>query len=262
MTEWDAAGYVRQSGLQAAMADEVLALLELKGTERILDVGCGDGRITAEIAARVPRGSVVGVDRSHDMIAFASSHLDGSSLTNLRFEVADAGSLPFHEEFDLVVSFNALHWLPDQDAALRSIRSAMKSGARAQLRLVPKGERKSLEDVIEETRLSAKWAGYFAGFHDPYLHLTPKQYREAAERNGLRVRSIRSEAKAWDFKTRAAFFAFGSVTFVEWTRRLPEAEKPIFVNDVLDRYQLVAADRPGEENMFRFYQMDVVLVGD
>jgi trans-aconitate 2-methyltransferase len=55
MTEWDAAGYARRSGLQAAMANEVLALLELDGSERILDVGCGDGRITAEIAARVPQ---------------------------------------------------------------------------------------------------------------------------------------------------------------------------------------------------------------
>jgi len=259
MTEWDAAGYVRQSGLQRAMADEVLALLDLTGSERILDVGCGDGRITAEIAARVPRGSVVGVDRSHDMITFASSHI-GSAQTNIRFEVADAGSLPFRNEFDLVVSFNALHWLPEQDAPLRSMRSAMKPDGRAQLRLVPKGERKSLEDVLEETRLSPEWKSYFQEFRDPYLHLSPEQYGEAAERNGLHVRSIHTELKAWDFKSRSAFFAFGSVTFVEWTRFLPESEKPAFVNDVLDRYQFVAADRPGEENTFKFYQMDVVLV--
>jgi trans-aconitate 2-methyltransferase len=64
----------------------------------------------------------------------------------------------------------------------------------------------------------------------------------------------------WDFKSRDAFFAFGTVTFVEWTRFLPEAEKPEFINDVLNRYQVVAADKPGEENVFRFYQMDITLV--
>ena len=69
MTEWDAAGYSRISSLQAAMAKEVLALLDLNGSERILDVGCGEGKITAEIASRVPRGSVVGIDPSHDMSA-------------------------------------------------------------------------------------------------------------------------------------------------------------------------------------------------
>ncbi len=173
--------------------------------------------------------------------------------------MADAHSLPFRDEFDLVVSFNALHWLPDQDAALQSIHAAMKSGGLAQLRLVPAGERKSLENVLEETRLSSRWAPYFQGFHDPYLHLTPEQYAAVAERNGLEVRRIHTEAKVWDFKSRAAFFAFGSVTFVEWTRLLPEQEKPAFITDVLDRYQPVAADKPGEENTFKFYQMDITL---
>jgi trans-aconitate 2-methyltransferase len=259
MTEWDAAEYTRRSGLQGAMAEEVLALLDLEGSERVLDVGCGDGKITAEIAARVPGGTVVGVDPSQDMIAFASSHFGPAVRPNLRFEVADARRLPFREEFDLIVSFNALHWVPEQDAALRSIRSAMKSDGLALLRLVPAGERKSLENVIEDTRLSSRWIRYFREFHDPYLHLTPEQYGAIVERNGLRVRRIHTEAKAWDFKSRPAFLAFGSVTFVEWTRFLPEAEKAAFIIDVLDRYRPVAADRPGEENTFKFYQMDVTL---
>jgi trans-aconitate 2-methyltransferase len=129
----------------------------------------------------------------------------------------------------------------------------------AQLRLVPKGKRKSLEDVIEETRLSPRWIGYFRTFHDPYLHLTPEQYGDLAERNGFQVRRTQTEAKVWDFQSRAAFLAFGSVTFVEWTQHLPEGERLAFVTDVLDRYRQVAADAPGEENFFRFYQMDITL---
>jgi trans-aconitate 2-methyltransferase len=259
MTEWNATEYARRSGLQQTMAEEVLALLDLKGSERILDVGCGDGKITAEIAARVPRGSVVGVDASQDMITFAASHFGPAVRPNLRFEVADTRLLPFRNEFNLVVSFNALHWVPEQDAALGSIRSAMMSDGEALLRLVPAGERKSLENVIEETRRSSRWSAHFRDFHDPYLHLTPEQYAAVAARNGLRVLRIHTEARAWDFQSHEAFFAFCSVGFVEWTRRLPEAERPEFINDVLDRYQFVAADRAGEENTFKFYQMDVTL---
>src|SRR5262245_41843487 len=259
MTEWNATDYSQQSGLQKAMAEEVLALLELDGSERVLDIGCGDGKITAAIAARVPRGTVVGVDASRDMITFASSHFAPTVQPNLRFEVADARVLPFKNEFNRIVSFNALHWIPEQDAALRSIRSAMTSDCQALLRLVPKGERKSLENVIEETRRSARWIAYFREFHDPYLHLTPEEYAAAAERNGLRVLRIHTEAKAWDFKSRPAFSDFSSVGFVEWTRRLPEIERPNFINDVLDHYRTVAADRPGEENTFKFYQMDITL---
>jgi trans-aconitate 2-methyltransferase len=260
MTEWDADDYARISGLQQAMAGEVLPLLNLKGSERVLDIGCGNGNITAEIAARIPQGTVVGVDPSSEMIAFASTHFGFALRPNLRFEVADARRLPFLAEFDLVVSFNALHWVPQQDQALRSIGSVMKPDGLAQLRLVPRGERKSLENVLEDTRLSPRWAGYFSHFHDPYLHLTAEQYAELAERNGLRVLRIHTAAKTWDFKSRSAFFAFGSVTFVEWTRLLPEAEQPAFITDVLDRYRSVACDRPGEEHMFKFYQMDVTLV--
>lgn len=260
MAEWNADRYSQISGLQRAMAAEVLALLDLTGSERVLDVGCGDGKISSEIAERIPEGSVVGVDSSREMIAFASGHFAPTVWPNLRFEVADARRLPFEQEFEFVVSFNALHWVREQDAALRSIRAALKPNGRVQLRLVPKGERKSLENVIEETRLSPRWQQYYEGFRDPYLHLTPEQYGALAEQNGLNVRRLHTADKAWDFGSRSAFFAFGMVTFVEWTQCLPDNEKATFIADVLDRYRLVAADRPDEENTFKFYQMDITLV--
>ncbi len=259
MTEWHASDYRRQSSLQQAMAEEQLRGLTLDGGERVLDVGCGDGRITAEIAARLPRGSVLGVDPSHDMIAFASSHIGSPAPANLRFEVADARRLTYRDEFDLVVSFNALHWVPEQSAALGSIRAALKPGGRSLLRMVPAGQRESLEDVIEEVRQRARWADHFAGFRQPYVHFTPDEYRALAKRAGLRVTRLVVEDKAWDFKTRPAFMAFARATFVEWIQHLPEGEWNAFITDVLDRYQSVAADSPQEANTFKFYQMEVEL---
>lgn len=259
MTEWHASDYARQSSLQQAMAEEQLSLLTLEGAERILDVGCGDGKITAEIAERVPRGSVLGVDPSREMIAFASSHFGPASRPNLRFEVADVRQLPYQHEFDLVVSFNALHWVPEQDEALRSIHAALKAGGRTMLRFVSRGPRRSIEDVIEDTRQSPRWASYFEGYRKPFLHLSPEEYRSLAERCGLAVVRIDVRDKAWDFKTREAFVAFCRATFVEWKRRLPETDWDAFITDVLNRYQSVAADNPQEANTFKFYQMEVVL---
>jgi trans-aconitate 2-methyltransferase len=265
MTEWDAAGYSRISSLQAAMAQEVLALLDLNGSERILDVGCGEGKITAEIASRVPRGSVVGVDPSHDMIGFAKKHFtltmpSGASLGNLRFEVADARRLPFKDQFDLAVSFNALHWIPDQDAALRSIRSALVTRGKAQFRLVTAGARQSLESVVEETRTAPKWIAYFKNFQDPYLRLTPDEYVAVAERNGFCVLRVSTQDHAWDFGSRAAFANFSAVGLVVWTDRLPAAERSKFIDDVLGRYRAVAASRAGEENTFKFYQTEFAMI--
>src|SRR5262249_24448385 len=147
----------------------------------------------------------------------------------------------------------------EQDAALGSIRAALKPGGRALLRQVPSGRRESLEDVIEEVRQRPHWTGSFGGFRRPFLHFTPREDRPLAKRAGFRVVRLHMDDKAWDFKTRAAFVAFAEATFVEWTQRLPESEREAFITDVLDRYQSVAANTPQEANTFKFYQMEVEL---
>lgn len=262
MTEWIASDYSEQSSLQRAMAEEVLAGLTLQGDERILDVGCGDGKITAAIAARLPSGSVLGVDPSRDMIEFAAQHYPPALHPNLRFDVADVRRLPYENQFDLVVSFNALHWVPEQGAALRSICTVLKPNGRAVLRFVPEGPRKSLEDVIELVRKEARWADHFSGFQKPYAHFTADEYRALAENSGFHVLQLRVEDKAWDFKTREGFSAFARATFVEWTRWLPERQWTDFIDNVLDQYQLVAVENPSERNTFKFYQMEVVVTPD
>ncbi len=259
MTEWNASDYAHQSTLQQTMAEAQLAALTVAPNERVLDVGCGDGKVTAEIALRVPQGAVLGVDPSHDMIAFASQHFAGEKWRNLRFAVGDARELSFREEFTLVVSFNALHWVHEQEKALQGIRAALKPGGRALLRFVPEGERKCLEDVIEDTRQSPRWAARFASFSRPYAHFTLDEFRALAERSGLRVLSLQVEDFAWDFHTRAGFAAFCHATFIAWTRRLPESDVPAFIDDVLDRYRLVAATTAAEANTFKYYQLEALL---
>jgi trans-aconitate 2-methyltransferase len=262
MTEWNAAEYARLSGLQAAMAEQVLGLLRtrLRGDERVLDVGCGNGKVTREIAALVPRGSVVGVDASAKMVEFARDASaqgggGGAAAANLSFDVMDARRLNFREEFDLVVSFNALHWIAqeEQELALRGIYAALKPDGVAQLRLVPRGARKSLENVIEETAKSPQWSKYFVGVRDPYLRMTAEAYSVLAEECGFKIESVRVKDNAWDFGSQAAFAAFGTVTFVEWSQNIPDAERPEFVIEALTHYKPLG----GNDHTFRFYQMDV-----
>jgi trans-aconitate methyltransferase len=247
--------YRERSTLQQTMAAEVLQALDVTSSERVLDVGCGDGRITSEIALRVPQGYVIGADASSNMIALASQ----KSGANLRFEVADARALPFDHQCDLVVSFNALHWIHEQDLVLGSIHKSLAPDGRAHLRLVPMGAYKSIETVVEETRSSPPWSKHFREFHDPYLRLTPDEYCSLAQKSRFRVERVQTELKMWRFGTRSEFFAFSSVTMVEWTRQLPESLRSPFITDVLDRYEAVAAEDPEEENTFKFYQMTIVL---
>ena len=258
--KWQAADYSRHSSLQEAMADEVLAMLDLEGHEHVLDVGCGDGRLTARVSDRVPSGMVVGVDASPDMIAYAAAHFGDAGQeprANLQFEVADARSLHYPGEFDLGISFNALHWVPEQGAALRGIAAALKPDGRAVLRLVVKGTVRSLEEVAEATRKAPRWAPRFDGFVDPYLRLDAGQYAALAQQHGLRVLTQRTDLKSWDFKTHEAFFGFCRAGFGAWTNRLDESERDAYIADVITAYRTVFGGTAAEANLFRFYQMDI-----
>ena len=225
----------------------------MRGDERVLDLGCGDGKVSAEIAARLPRGTVLGTDASHAMVAFAARTFPAAAHPNLSFDVADAARLSFDAVFDLVVSFNYLHWVRDQAAALRSIAAALAPGGRAHLRLVARGARRSLEAVIDDTRREPAWAPHFAGYASPYVHFTPDEYRVLAAGAGLRVERLDVQQEAWDFESRDAFVHFAAATFVEWTRRIPEDRHAAFIADVLERYG-------GSKNVFVFYQMEVALL--
>jgi SAM-dependent methyltransferase len=192
------------------------------------------------------------------MITFAEEHY-AAAHPNLRFAVADVRNLPYQQEFDYVVSFNVLHWVPEQAAALRSIHNALKPDGEALLRFVPEGDRTCIEDVIEAVCHSPQWLPYFKDHSKPYFHPTPEEFRTLAQQSGLKVLRLQVEDKAWDFKTRQAFFDYCKVTLAEWTRFLPEQDWAAFITEVLDRYQAIAASTPSENNTFKFYQMEVVL---
>ncbi len=259
MTEWDAKAYSERNALQNWLAESHLAQLELHGTERVLDVGCGDGKVTAQIARRLTRGSVLGIDPSTRMIAFAQAHCARLEHPNLAFAVGDATTLTYRGEFDLVVSFNALHWVRDQDAALHAIRAALKPSGRAFLEFVPEGPRQSIEDVIEEVCRAERWARCFAGHTAPYVHLTPQQFSELAFASGLRVERLERELKTWDFGSRQAFAEWAAVGCVAWTDHIPEPERTAFIEDVLDRYGRLDNVADDEVRVFKFYQLAVLL---
>jgi trans-aconitate 2-methyltransferase len=87
---WNAADYAANSIVQQTWARELIARLNLRGDEHILDVGCGDGKVTAELARAVPRGAVVGVDASAEMIGFARKTFSPAEISNLAFQIMDA----------------------------------------------------------------------------------------------------------------------------------------------------------------------------
>ena len=116
-------------------------LLNAQPGERILDVGCGTGQLTSEITQF--GAEVVGIDSSPDMIATARKN-----FPQLRFEVADVTALTFANEFDVVVSNAALHWVRDQPSAIASIARALKPRGRLVFEMGGRGNLQHLLDAV------------------------------------------------------------------------------------------------------------------
>ncbi|MCE5291172.1 MAG: class I SAM-dependent methyltransferase [Nocardiaceae bacterium] len=248
MTDWDGAGYAHISGLQRAMATASLETVSVAGDERVLDVGCGDGYVTRLIAAKVTDGSVLGVDPSPRMISAARSAGD---QPNVRFETGDVLTMEYPREFDLVVSFNALHWVRDQVRAYRNIAAALKPGGRVLVQYVCDGERPSVEDVAMDVARDSRWSSALSGFEPPYVHIDPDSLPSVVGDAGLEVVSRSVVDREWDFASREEFTRWCTVGFTDWTSKLPEADRPAFVDEVVERYEAIV----GKPGLFRFLQL-------
>jgi trans-aconitate 2-methyltransferase len=252
-SDWQADQYGKINSLQEWLADRALSKLRVRGDERVLDVGCGDGRVTASVLDRLHGGSLVGVDPSASMVEAARQRLAGSERAVVEF--GEAATLDYYAEFDLVVSFNALHWELRWQQALHRIRDALRSGGRALLVQVCDGARPSLEDVIMQTCAAPRWSASFAGFAAPFVHVAPDAYMEAATASGFAVDRADVDDLSWDFGSPAAFGAWCAAGMVSWTSRLASNQRQAFVDDVLGAY----AEVSGLESLFEFLQFTVAL---
>ncbi|HSZ13333.1 MAG TPA: methyltransferase domain-containing protein [Solirubrobacteraceae bacterium] len=124
-TPWDARTYDRSSQPQQAWAADVLARLEgIAPDATVLDVGCGTGRVTEVLLEFVPRGRVLAVDASPEMVELARARLGARA----RVWRGDALELALDEPVDAIVSTAAFHWVPDHDRLWARLADALTPG--------------------------------------------------------------------------------------------------------------------------------------
>jgi len=254
VTDWSGEEYARLGGLQRRMISEALSSLEFGPSDRVLDIGCGDGFLTAAIAKLTPQGLVVGADRSPRMVATAETTATGEE-SRPWFVLADALALPFTRCFDAAVSFNALHWVPEQQRALEQIAAALKPGGSATIQMVCAGPRPSLEAVTMTLCGEARWAPWFHGFEAPFVHVDPDRYADLAATAGLTLDEATVADREWDFGSREALLQWSAMGCTAWTDRLPVERRGEFIAEQVDSYEEIS----GAAGLFRFMQLRAVL---
>jgi trans-aconitate 2-methyltransferase len=233
---WDPADYAANSSPQEIWARERIATLQLRGGEHVLDVGCGDGRVTAEIARAVPAGAVTGVDASAAMIGFARATFAPARFSNLQFRVMDARRLELTQTFDIVFSSSALHWVDDHRAFLRGASSCLRSGGRL---VVSCGGRGNAQEVFlalrPEMRLQ-RWRQFFRRMEKPYFFYSSGDYRKWLPRCGFKVRRVRLSPKDAIYHGPEGFAAWLRATWLPYTQRVPGNSREEFIAAVTNRY--------------------------
>jgi trans-aconitate methyltransferase len=174
--DFDGEKYRQASSHQKEWGAKLIAELELGGSERILDLGCGDGVLTAQLASRVPGGFVLGIDSSPSMIAAALP----LARPNLTFELRDINQLDYQQDFDVVVSNSALHWVKDHGALFPGLLRAMRAGGKARFNFPADGNCATFNRIVRQVMALPRYAPGFRRFEWPWYMPTPDAYRRLA----------------------------------------------------------------------------------
>ena len=240
---WDAKDYSKNSQNQYQWAKELIPKLKLQGNEALLDIGCGDGKITAELAKALPSGKVVGIDSSPEMINLARRSFPNEQYPNIAFKVIDARNIPFQEEFDIAFSNAALHWIPDQKAVLECVQRSLKPKGRILFQMAGKGNAQAVLSLFDKLLVSPQWRDYFEGFTFPYAFLNPQEYRQLLVQAGLKPVSVELFPRDMKFPNVEGMSGWVRTTWLPFTERIPIEQREGFVKEIVSSY---IADHPND----------------
>lgn len=234
--DWDPEDYSRVSTMQKKWGRELLAKLHLHGDERVLDIGCGDGRLAVEMAERLPTGSIVGIDSSEEMIAFARRNYPPERFPGLTWLVMDARELAFQNEFDVVFSNAVLHWIADHVPVLEGIKGALRPGGRILLQMGGRGNAGEVVEVLGQIMRRDQWRSYFSDFAFAYGFYGPDEYKPWLELVGLTPIRVELISKDMTFKGERGLVAWIRTTWLPFTQKIPEEMREVFIQEIVDGY--------------------------
>ncbi len=227
--DWDAGVYHRISDPQYSWALEQLQRLDLTGDEVVVDAGCGSGRVTEELVARVPDGRVYAVDLAPSMVEHTRERL-GHQVTAL---CQDLVELELPEAVDVAFSNATFHWIPDHARLFAALHRALKPGGRLVAQCGGQGNIDAFRRLADEVAAEPEFAGHFAGWQGPW------NYADAPETEARLRAAGFSEVTCWLQPKQVVLDDprpfVQTVCLVRHLDQLPEAQRERFVERVLQR---------------------------
>ena len=213
--EFDPKKYQQASNHQKDWGNRLIDELHLHGDEIILDLGCGEGTLTARLATLVPDGGVVGMDSSIQMIQVGK----GLETSNLKFICRDIDDLDFIEGFDVIFSNAALHWVTDHDRLLINVHRALRPGGVARFNFAGDGNCSNFFATVRKLMVGPRYSRYFKEFLWPWYMPTVEAYEEKVNSTGL------FDSRVWGEIADRSFTATGLIGWIEQPSIVPLLEQ-------------------------------------
>ena len=233
---WEPDRYQDFSTPQFRLGGMAVERLAPAAHERILEIGSGNGLVTIELARKIPRGSIVGIEISKEMYLKALKNVEEHSLTNIDLRNMDALDIRFAGEFDAVFSNSAIHWIEDQRRIYELIFESLKPGGRIMIQTGMK-ELNRLTDAFIAMYRSGKYQSFMSGVRIPWKFLTPDETEQLL--SGIGFERISVEAVPYRHRFDSAEQLSGyleSAALVPFLSILPDDQKAGFKEFVLATY--------------------------
>ncbi|MDD5359186.1 MAG: methyltransferase domain-containing protein [Sulfurovaceae bacterium] len=227
-TSWDPNKYNVNSKGQAIWAKELIDKIGIEGYESILDIGCGDGKITEDLA-QITTGEVVGIDFDQNMVDFAKEIYKKPTFIQM-----DAQNINFENRFDIVFSNAALHWVQDHKAVVNGIYKALKRNGKAILQMGGEGNAKDVFEALE--KITPNYAKYLQGYKSPYRFCSDIYYNDLLGQVGFSKYNAKLIQKDMVHDDVTAFKGWLETTWFPFIDRIPKSLKETFLKEWIDTY--------------------------
>jgi trans-aconitate methyltransferase len=256
MQDWDSETYSKNSSLQYKGATDFIYenINQFKGkTLSILDIGCGDGKITKEISLILNDSRVRGIDSSTSMIEYASkNHSNGEKLY---FTEGDASKLNFREEFDLIVSFYCLQWVTNKTKLFEDIANALKSNGVALL-LMPVIYPPYF-DIRKKMLQESKWQYHSSNYeHSSYEKFEDSNYVQYAISSGLNIIKAEIIPEEYVFRSKEEFCNFLDPILPHFLHSDKDAKKS-FISELVEHYKM---HHQSEDWIYKYYIYRLIII--
>jgi trans-aconitate 2-methyltransferase len=232
--EWDADEYEKLSGPQTRWGVEVIERLVVRGDEAAIDAGCGTGRVTELLLAKLPEGTVLAIDGSRAMVQAARRRFAGEP--RVRVERQDLLTFEVEERVDLIFSTATFHLIWDHERLFENLARALKPGGRLVAQCGGEGNIFRATSATRETMGEERFGDYFVGWEDD------KYYADA----GITARRLEAagfeEVETWLHDEVAAFDSVDelarflrTVVLGGHLEKLPEEERAPFAARVAEK---------------------------